>query len=61
MCEVLISRFIPETTVQNMNNFLKTRLNGIVKIEQLTMKYNEYSSFKQWVFKYLKIKLLKKI
>ena len=60
MCEIFISRLVPETTVQNVNNFLRTRLNRTVKSEQLRTKYNEYSSFKLCVPSYLKNKVLDK-
>ena len=46
MCEVFISRLVPETTVCDVNNFLMPRLNSTVKIELMRNKYDEYSSFK---------------
>ena len=60
MCEIFISRLVPETTVRNVNNFLRTRLNRTVKTEQLGTKYNEYSSFKLCVPIHLKNKVLDK-
>ena len=60
MCDVFISRFVPETTVRDANNFLKSRLNRHVKIEQLRTKFNEFSSFKLSVPEYLRTKVLDK-
>ena len=60
MCEVFISRLVPETTVRDVNNFLMPRLNGTVKIKQMRTKYDEYSSFKLCVPTYLKNKVLDK-
>ena len=60
MCEVFISRLVPETTVRDVNNFLMPRLNRTVKIEQMRTKYDEYSSFKLCVPTYLKNKVLDK-
>ena len=60
MCEVFISRLVPETTVCDVNNFLMPRLNRTVKIEQMRTKYDEYSSFKLCVPTYLKNKVLDK-
>ena len=60
MCEVFISRLVPETTVRDVNNFLMPRLNRTVKMEQMRTKYDEYSSFKLCVPTYLKNKVLDK-
>ena len=60
MCDVFISRLVPETTVRDVNNFLKSRLNRHVKIEQLRTKFDEYSSFKLSVPEYLRTKVLDK-
>ena len=60
MCDIFISRLVPETTARDVNNFLMPRLNRNVKIEQMRTKYDNYSSFKLCVPMYLKNKVLDK-
>ena len=60
MCDIFISRLVPETTARDVNNFLMPRLNRNVKIEQMKTKYDNYSSFKLCVPMYLKNKVLDK-
>ena len=60
MCDIFISRLVPETTARDVNNFLMPRLNRNVKIEQMRTKYDNYSSFKLCVPMYLKNKVLGK-
>ena len=61
MCEVFVTRLVPETTASDVLRFVKPRINRNVKIEQLRTKYDEYSSFNLCVPKFLKNKLLDKI
>ena len=60
MCEVFVTRLVPETTASDVLHFVKPRINRNIKIEQLRTKYDEYSSFKLCVPKFLKNKLLDK-
>ena len=60
MCEVFVTRLVPETTASDVLRFVKPRVNRNVKIEQLRTKYDEYSSFKLCVPGFLKNKMLDK-
>ena len=60
MCKVFVTRLVPETTASDVLCFVKPRIKRNIKIEQLRTKYDEYSSFKLCVPKFLKIKLLDK-
>ena len=60
MCEVFVTRLVPETTASDVLRVVKPRVNKNFQIEQLRTKYDEYSSFKLCVPKYLKNKMLDK-
>ena len=63
MCDIFISRLVPETTARDVNNFLMPRLNRNVKIEQIEQmrtKYDNCSSFKLCLSMSLKNKVFDK-
>ena len=59
-CEVFVSRLDPQTTPRNVCQFLRSRFNKSLKVEQIKARFDTYASFKIFAPKYMKRELLNK-
>ena len=59
-CMVFISRLDPDTTVQHVTKYLKSKYNKHFRVEQIKAKYDTYASFKVCVPQSMKTDLLNK-
>ena len=53
-CEVFVSRLEPQTTPRNVCQFLRSRFNKSLKVEQIKARFDTYASFKIFTPKYMK-------